>query len=461
MYGSQNKWCFVPRCKNTSISAPNKHFLTVPQEYARKVLWFKAARRDVPNSKSMFFCCEDHFNLEQDMENYVRFKLMGGKILLKTGVIPHIFDCQQDRKRAASAPERSLSLKRERKRLVEEAFCSDQPQEALSSDQPSTNSVEVEPEAPIMNSDSSDEEYNPGKDNRTARKSTIATPPTYSTRRRAQTDISEKTTAHVCEDHFNLEEDMDNYVKFKLMGGLKKMKANVVPHIFDCQPDRKRSHTNHPRAAAVKRAKRRIVDESIASSAMTQEQVFNQDDLQIVASSSQTSTISIPPRQAARNASKAISASSFDKSMEKFNPDLSQREKRKLNKKFNQSTVRKPNGAVYDEKVQVTFIKANGEKIQTKGKIGDSLLDVVVNNNIDLDGFGACEGTLTCSTCHLILSKSTYDSLPNKPSDEELDMLDLAYDLCDTSRLGCQIVLTEELAGLEVNVPATINDARS
>ncbi|ENN81795.1 adrenodoxin-like protein 2, mitochondrial [Dendroctonus ponderosae] len=113
------------------------------------------------------------------------------------------------------------------------------------------------------------------------------------------------------------------------------------------------------------------------------------------------------------------------------------------------------------KEVQVTFIKANGEKIQTKGKIGDSLLDVVVNNNIDLDGFGACEGTLTCSTCHLILSKSTYDSLPNKPSDEELDMLDLAYDLCDTSRLGCQIVLTEELAGLEVNVPATINDARS
>lgn len=43
-------------------------------------------------------------------------------------------------------------------------------------------------------------------------------------------------------------------------------------------------------------------------------------------------------------------------------------------------------------RVHVTFIKANGEKIETKGKIGDSLLDVVVNNNIDLDGFGACEG---------------------------------------------------------------------
>lgn len=45
---------------------------------------------------------------------------------------------------------------------------------------------------------------------------------------------------------------------------------------------------------------------------------------------------------------------------------------------------------------------------------------------------GACEGTLTCSTCHLILSKTDYDRLPNKPTDEELDMLDLAFDLSDT-----------------------------
>lgn len=110
--------------------------------------------------------------------------------------------------------------------------------------------------------------------------------------------------------------------------------------------------------------------------------------------------------------------------------------------------------------MEVTFIKANGDRIKAKGKIGENLLDVVVNNNLDLDGFGACEGTLTCSTCHLILKKEDYDSLPNKPTDEELDMLDLAYDLTDTSRLGCQIELTEKLEGLEVVVPATINDAR-
>ncbi|XP_060526408.1 adrenodoxin-like protein 2, mitochondrial [Cylas formicarius] len=117
--------------------------------------------------------------------------------------------------------------------------------------------------------------------------------------------------------------------------------------------------------------------------------------------------------------------------------------------------------ALAKKEVEITFVKANGDRIKAKGKVGDSLLDVVVNNNIDLEGFGACEGTLTCSTCHLILSEADYKGLPNKPTDEELDMLDLAYDLTDTSRLGCQILLSESLDGLEVRVPATINDARS
>ncbi|XP_015596329.1 adrenodoxin [Cephus cinctus] len=111
--------------------------------------------------------------------------------------------------------------------------------------------------------------------------------------------------------------------------------------------------------------------------------------------------------------------------------------------------------------VKVTFVRANGERIETKGKEGDSLLDVVVNNEIDLDGFGACEGTLTCSTCHLILPKDVYDALPDKPTDEEMDMLDLAYELSETSRLGCQVILTKNLDGLEVKVPSTVNDARA
>lgn len=63
MYGQQNKWCFVPGCKSTSVSTPHKVFITVPQIYTRKKSWFKAARRDMPKSKSIFFCCEDHFNV--------------------------------------------------------------------------------------------------------------------------------------------------------------------------------------------------------------------------------------------------------------------------------------------------------------------------------------------------------------------------------------------------------------
>jgi len=110
--------------------------------------------------------------------------------------------------------------------------------------------------------------------------------------------------------------------------------------------------------------------------------------------------------------------------------------------------------------VTITFVKANGDRIKAKGKIGDSILDIVVDNDIDLDGYGACEGTLTCSTCHLIFPKNVYDNLSVKVSDEESDMLDLAQELTETSRLGCQIIMTEELDGIEVTVPSTINDAR-
>lgn len=114
-----------------------------------------------------------------------------------------------------------------------------------------------------------------------------------------------------------------------------------------------------------------------------------------------------------------------------------------------------------EHEVKVIFVRANGERIEANGKVGDTLLDIVTNNEIDLDGFGACQGTVTCSTCHLILPKEVYESLPEKPSTDETDMLDLVYELTDTSRLGCQITMTKDLDGLEVYVPSSINDARS
>ncbi|KAM6173004.1 adrenodoxin, mitochondrial [Erethizon dorsatum] len=112
-----------------------------------------------------------------------------------------------------------------------------------------------------------------------------------------------------------------------------------------------------------------------------------------------------------------------------------------------------------EDKITVHFINRDGEKLTAKGKIGDSLLDVVVENNLDIDGFGACEGTLACSTCHLIFEDHIYENL-DEITDEENDMLDLAYGLTDRSRLGCQICLTKSMDNMTVRVPDAVADAR-
>ncbi|KAK5600346.1 Adrenodoxin, mitochondrial [Crenichthys baileyi] len=112
-----------------------------------------------------------------------------------------------------------------------------------------------------------------------------------------------------------------------------------------------------------------------------------------------------------------------------------------------------------DNKVTVHFINRDGEKITVKASPGDSLLDVVINEDLDFDGFGACEGTLACSTCHLIFDEEMYKKL-GPVTDEEMDMLDLAYGLTETSRLGCQICLTKSLEGMVARVPESVADIR-
>ena len=112
------------------------------------------------------------------------------------------------------------------------------------------------------------------------------------------------------------------------------------------------------------------------------------------------------------------------------------------------------------EEVRVTFVHQDGSKTSAKGKEGDNLLDIIINDNVDIDGFGACEGTLACSTCHLIFKQEDFDRLPEEATDEELDMLDLAYGLTDTSRLGCQVCMTKALSGIEIQVPEGVNDQR-
>ena len=102
------------------------------------------------------------------------------------------------------------------------------------------------------------------------------------------------------------------------------------------------------------------------------------------------------------------------------------------------------------EKIKIIFIE-NDKEIAVDASIGLSLLEVAHENNIDLEG--ACEGSLACATCHVILEEKIYNIL-EQPTEAEEDMLDLAFGLTHTSRLGCQIILTKELDGVRVRVPS-------
>ncbi len=99
---------------------------------------------------------------------------------------------------------------------------------------------------------------------------------------------------------------------------------------------------------------------------------------------------------------------------------------------------------------RMTFIRPDGERLEVEAPVGHSVLDIAHRNDIDIEG--ACEGSLACSTCHVIVAAVDFDRLPAPEEDEE-DMLDLAFGLVPTSRLGCQIVITEALDGLTVTLP--------
>lgn len=99
---------------------------------------------------------------------------------------------------------------------------------------------------------------------------------------------------------------------------------------------------------------------------------------------------------------------------------------------------------------KIIFIEPDGQEKIINAENGLSLLEVAHNNGIDLEG--ACEGSLACSTCHVVLEKNFFEGLP-EPSEEEEDMLDLAFGLTHTSRLGCQIIIDDKLDGMKVKIP--------
>ena len=100
---------------------------------------------------------------------------------------------------------------------------------------------------------------------------------------------------------------------------------------------------------------------------------------------------------------------------------------------------------------RLVFIEPDGTRKEVEAPLGLSILEIAHRNDIDIEG--ACEGSMACSTCHVIVDPDWFARL-EEPSEDEEDMLDLAFGLTPTSRLGCQIIVTEELDGLTVTLPA-------
>ncbi|MEQ8354166.1 MAG: ferredoxin family 2Fe-2S iron-sulfur cluster binding protein [Kiloniellaceae bacterium] len=104
---------------------------------------------------------------------------------------------------------------------------------------------------------------------------------------------------------------------------------------------------------------------------------------------------------------------------------------------------------------KLTFIEKNGNRKEVDAPLGLSVMEVAHRFDVDIEG--ACEGSLACATCHVIVEEDWYGKL-GEPSEDEEDMLDLAFGLKPTSRLGCQIVMTEDLDGLVVELPREVSN---
>ena len=104
----------------------------------------------------------------------------------------------------------------------------------------------------------------------------------------------------------------------------------------------------------------------------------------------------------------------------------------------------------------MVFIERDGTQKEVEAPLGLSVLEIAHRNSVDIEG--ACEGSLACSTCHVLVDGAWFAKLA-KPTEDVEDMLDLAFDLQETSRLGCQLIMTDALDGLVVKLPSGSRNA--
>ena len=101
---------------------------------------------------------------------------------------------------------------------------------------------------------------------------------------------------------------------------------------------------------------------------------------------------------------------------------------------------------------KVVFIEKSGQRKEVEVPANHTVLQAAHLGGIDMEG--ACEGSMACSTCHVIVDSSWISKLPSASTSEE-DMLDLTYGVTEASRLGCQISISDDLDGLVVKLPST------
>lgn len=100
--------------------------------------------------------------------------------------------------------------------------------------------------------------------------------------------------------------------------------------------------------------------------------------------------------------------------------------------------------------VKIIFIQNDKTKIEVSANVGQTLLDVIKANSINV--IGACDGACACGTCHVYIDDSTLKKIESA-SDDEKNVLDIVFNVQPNSRLACQIVITEEMDGMVVTIP--------
>ena len=100
---------------------------------------------------------------------------------------------------------------------------------------------------------------------------------------------------------------------------------------------------------------------------------------------------------------------------------------------------------------KITYIEHNGKSHVVEVPKELSIMEGAVQNNIP--GIDAdCGGSCACATCHVYVDDKWFNKLPKK-EDAEQDMLDMAYEPKKSSRLSCQIIVSDQLDGLEITTP--------